>query len=457
MADRNFDLIVIGGGTGRDVVLAAEAAGMRVALVEARELGGTCHNRGCMPTKMLIHSADIAEAALSGPRFGVTSTVEGVDLPAMVARVFGVLDEERFEREESLRASRLVTWFEGEGRFTSPRTIRVGDETICADRVVIAAGSRPVVPPIPGLDAVPHVTSDEAMRLTELPRRLAIIGGGYVAAEFAHLFGSLGSEVTIIEMADRLLPVVDREISEWFTRDAADRYDVRLRATVKHVATVEGGIEVVLADGEPVIADTLLVATGRRPNSDRLSLGAAGVEVDARGMIRIDEELRTTAEGVWAFGDIAGPLPLKHVAVRQAKHLTRGLIDGDWRPIDYGTIPQAVFTSPQVAAVGRTEQQLIDGGVEYVVGRHEFRHTAMGMALGENGLAKILASPEGGLLGVHIVGPHASILIQEAVVAMTTTGRVDAITNAVHVHPALPQVLEAAANAALGQGAGDIA
>jgi dihydrolipoamide dehydrogenase len=453
---RDFDLIVVGGGTGRDVVLAAEAAGLTVALVEAGDLGGTCHNRGCMPTKMLIHSADIAEAAHSGPHFGVASTVEGVDLAAMVGRVFGILDAERIERGASLDASELVTWFRAEGRFTEPRTMRVGDETIRGERVVIAAGGRPFVPPIPGLDAVPHLTSDEAMRLTKLPRSLAIIGGGYVATEFAHLFGSLGTEVTIVEMAERLLPVVDCEISEWFTREVSLRYRVHVGASVERVAATHGGIELALAGREPVVAEQLLVATGRRPNSDRLALDAAGIEVDARGQIRIDDAFRTTAEGVWAFGDIAGPLPLKHVAVRQAKHLIRGLIEDDWRPLDYTTMPQAVFASPQVASVGRTEEQLAADGVEYHVGRHEFRHTGMGMALGENGLAKVLASPEGELLGVHIVGPHASILIQEAVVAMTTTGRLDAITDAVHIHPALPQVLEAAANAAAGARPDDV-
>ena len=159
------------------------------------------------------------------------------------------------------------------------------------------------------------------------------------------------------------------------------------------------------------------------------------MEVDASGQIRIDELLRTSAEGVWAFGDIAGPLPLKHVAVRQARQLARGLFEERWEPVDYGTIPHAVFSAPQVAAAGRTEEQLIAEGVPYVVGRHELRHTGMGIALGENGLAKVLAGPGGELLGTHIVGPHASILIQEAVVAMTTTGRLDAIVEAVHPQP----------------------
>ena len=325
MSVRDFDLLVVGGGTGRDVVLAAEQAGLNVALVERGEIGGTCHNRGWMATKMLIHSADVAEAAHGGPRFGVASAVHGVDLAAMVERVFGVLDEERLEREAALRASERVTWLEHEGRFVAPRTMRVGDQTVRGERGVIAAGGRPVAPPIPGLDRVPYLTSDEALRLTELPPRLAIIGGGYVAVELAHFFGALGADITIVEVRDRLLANEDREIGEWFTREASARYRVEVGASVARVIAVEGGIEVVLAGGgEPIVAEQLLVATGRRPNSDLLGLDAAGVDVDARGQIRIDERLHTAAEGVWAFGDIAGPLPLKHVAVRQARQLIRG-------------------------------------------------------------------------------------------------------------------------------------
>lgn len=449
MNDRIFDLIVIGGGTGRDVVLAAEEHGLSVALIEDGPLGGTCHNRGCMPSKMLIHSADIAQAARSGARFGIHATVEEVDLPAMVRRVFAELDEERLEREAALDESDLVTWYRGEGRFVDARTLDVSGEIIRGERVVIAAGTRPIVPPIPGLDETPHLTSDDALRLTELPARLVIIGGGYIAAEMAHFFGSLGSDVTIVERADRLLLQEDHEIGAWFTQACSARHHVLLRSAVERVAPGDGTIEVHL-DGvaQPLIADQLLVATGRRPNTDRLNLDAAGVEVDRNGFVVVDELLQTSAPGVWALGDVTGIMPLKHVAVRQARHLIEGLFDDRWRPVHYDVIPHAVFSSPQVAAVGRTEQELIDQDVRYRVGRHEFRHTGMGMALGENGIVKVLAGEDHTILGVHIVGPEASILVHEAVVAMTIGGRLDTITEAVHVHPALPQVLEAAAHAA---------
>lgn len=448
MAEREFDLIVVGGGTGRDVVLAAEARGMRVALIEQGPLGGTCHNRGCMPTKMMIHSSDIAEAAASGPRFDVRTSFDGVDFPAIGARVYGELDEERIEREQALHDSELVEFYQAEGRFTGPRMLAVAGDTITAPRVVIAAGTRPLLPPSPALDTVPYITSDEALRLTELPRRLVIIGGGNVASELAHYFGALGSAVTMLLKGDRLLGREDGEIARWFTRELSTNVRVLTQTAAESVAAIDGGIQLTLSDGEQIEVDQLLVATGRRPNTDLLGIERAGVALGPRGHIAVNERFETSAEGVYAFGDITGLMELKHVAVRQARNLIRGLFDDDWQPIDYASVPHAVFSSPQVAAVGVTEEQLRAGGVAYKVGRHEFRHTGMGMALRENGLAKVLASADDDILGVHIVGPYASMLIQEAVIAMNTTGKLDAIIESVHPHPALQQVVEEACRAA---------
>lgn len=445
MSSYDVDVLVVGGGTGRDVVVAAEEAGLRVALVEKGPLGGTCHNRGCMPSKMLIHSADLADAIREAAGFGVHSSVDRVDFPTIVHDVFHVLDEETREREESLRASNLVTFFQREGRFTDAKSMQVGDDVITADRVVIAAGSRPAVVPIPGLDEVPYITSDEALHLEALPERLAIIGGGYISCELAHFFGSLGAEITILEVSDRLMAVEDAEVGEWLTREYASKYRVLTGARTERVSQRGDIIEVqIKGEAAPIVADKLLVATGRQPNSDMLGLDATGIELDGRGHIAVNEYLETNVEGVGAFGDITGVLPLKHVAVRQARHLARNLFHGDRRPMDYAKVPHAAFSSPQVAAVGQTEQQLRDAGVPHKVGRWRFKDTGMGMALRADGLVKVLASPEHDILGCHIVGPYASILIHEAVVAMNGSAKLDAIVESVHAHPALPQVLEEA-------------
>ena len=368
MSTTHYDLLVVGGGTGRDVVLAAEAAGLRVALVEKGRIGGTCHNRGCMPSKMLIHSADLADAVADGPRFGIHASLDRVDFPAIVRNVFATLDAESDEREEALQASDRVTFYQREGHFTGPKTMQLGEDVVTADRVVVAGGSRPTLPPIPGLDSTPHLTSDEAMRLHAQPARLTIIGGGYVSCELAHFFGALGTDITIIEIGDRLLDREDGEISAEFTERYEDRYTVRLGATIERVSADGAGVRIDLAGRDPVLVDQLLVATGRRPNSDLLQLDAAGLELDPRGHVIVNDYLETNQEGVWALGDITGVLPLKHVAVRQARHIIRALFD-DGRarepkqPMRYDAIPHAVFSAPQVAAIGRTEAQLRDAGV----------------------------------------------------------------------------------------------
>lgn len=444
-----FDLIVIGGGTGRDVVLAAESRGLKVALIERGPLGGTCHNRGCMPTKMLIHSADIAEAIHGAARFGIRATFEGADLASMVRRVFGQLEEETREREASLRASRLVRFYQAEGRFVGPREVSVDGDTITAPRIVIAAGSRPAIPAIPGLEGIPYLTSDEALHLHEVPRRLVILGGGYIAAELAHLYGALGSEVTTVARASRLLDREDHEIADRFTAAVASRQRVILDANVAEIRRSGSGVALVLNEGTHVEGDRLLLATGRRPNTDTLGLEATPIELDARGHIVVNDRLESSAAGTWAFGDIVGVMPLKHVAVRQARNLIRGFFDDDWQLLDYSRVPRAVFSSPQVAAVGATEEELRASGIRFKVGRHELAHTGMGMALAEPGLAKVLASSDNRILGCHIVGPHASILIHEAVVAMGGSGHLETITESIHAHPALSQLIEEAARAAI--------
>ncbi len=449
MAEERFDLMVVGGGTGRDIVLAASEQGLRVALVERGPLGGTCHNRGCMPSKMLIHSAELAEAVRDGRRFGINASIESVDLPSIVHNVFAELDTEVREREEDLFRDENIEFIRGEGRFVGPKSLEVDGRRISADRVVIAGGTRPAVPPIPGRDDVPYLTSDEALHLTDVPQRLAILGGGYVAVELGYFFGALGAEVTIIEMAGRLIPREDSEIGEWFTREFSRKHNVMCAWTVESLSQRDGLVHVAVKDNpEPVIADQLLIATGRHPNTDVLDVATTGVELDRAGYIKVNDYLETNVEGVWALGDITGLLPLKHVAVRQAKHLIEDLFHGKRRAMSYEAIPHAIFSSPQVAGVGKTEDELKIDGTPYRVGRWNLKATAMGMALKEDGLVKILTDESGLILGAHIVAPNASVLIHEIVVAMNAGGTLDTIVDAVHVHPALSQVVEMAAKAA---------
>ncbi len=445
MASRTFDVLVAGGGTGRDIVLAAEALGLTVALVEKGPLGGTCHNRGCMPSKLLIHSADVAETIKGSHAFGIKAGVEHVDFPTIVKNVYAELDAETQEREEHLRSLRNVAFYQMEGRFTGPKTMQVGGDEITADRVFIVGGTRPFVPNFKGLESVPHLTSDEALVLEAQPRRMIIVGGGYVTVELAHFFCSLGTEVTLIAREDRLLEREDREIAEWFTRDFSRKCEILLNTEVEEFSRNGDETEAKLkGSGKTIVTDQLLLAIGRKPNSDLWDIAATGVETNEPGFIKVNDYLETNVPGIWAIGDITGIMPLKHVAVRQARHVIRDVFYGERKAMDYSAIAHAVFSSPQVAAVGRTEEELKRDGVSYKVGRYYFKDTAMGMALKENGIVKVLAGGDGEILGCHIVGPSASILVHQAALAMSLGAKVKDVVDTVHVHPALPQVMEEA-------------
>ena len=338
-------------------------------------------------------------------------------------------------------------------RFVGPRTIDTGTgETITADQVVLAAGSRAVVPDIPGLADVEHHTSDTIMRIDALPDRLAIIGGGFVAAEFAHVFGSFGTAVTILNRSDALLRGEDEEVSARFTALARERWDVRLDTTAEKVEEYDGGIRLHLdTDGvaEALDVDMVLVATGRRSNSDGLALDLAGVEVDEDGLVVVDEHQRTTGEGVWALGDVSNRFQLKHVSNDEARVVRHNLLHLD-RPeamvtSNHEVVPSAVFTSPQIASVGLTEQEARERGLRYVTARQSFGDTAYGWAMEDtSGFAKVLADPETGrLLGAHLMGPEASNLIQPLIGAMSFGQTAQEVARGQYwIHPALTEVVE---------------
>ncbi|MGH3368635.1 MAG: mycothione reductase, partial [Nocardioidaceae bacterium] len=349
----HFDLAIIGSGSGNSIV-DARFADRSVAILEKGVFGGTCLNVGCIPTKMFVHPADLAASVGHARELGVDLTLDGVHWREIRDRVFRRIDPISVAGR-SYRAERLenVTLFEGHARFTGPRTLDTGTgETITADQVVIAAGSRAVVPDIPGLVDGEHHTSDTIMRIDELPRRMAVIGGGFVAAEFAHVFGSFGTEVTLLVRSNALLRAEDDDVSARFTDLALDRWDVRLGTTPTRVEKYDGGIRLHLhgPTGAGVLdVDTVLVATGRRSNSDGLDLDRAGVDVDAHGLVVVDRHQRTTAEGVWALGDVSNPFQLKHVSNAEARTVQHNLLHpDDLTSADHTVVPSAVFTSPQV-------------------------------------------------------------------------------------------------------------
>lgn len=451
----HYDLVIIGSGSGNSLIT-PDFADKRVLVIEGGTFGGTCLNVGCIPTKMFVYAAEVAETVRSSARYGVDAHVDRVRWADIRDRIFGRIDPISAAGLAYRASGPNTEVLTGHARFVGPRRLQVqladGSLRECTgEQVVIAAGSHPVVPAVITAAGVAYHSSDTVMRVAELPRRVAIVGGGTIACEFAHVFASLGSAVTVLARGPRLLRRLDGDIATRFTEVASRRWQVRLNATVATAGTTADGIELALDDGTVVAADLLLVATGRTPNTADLGLDRAGVAIHPDGRVQVDEYGRTTATGVWALGDVSSPHQLKHVANHEARVVAHNLAHPDrLRRFDHRCVPFAVFSDPQVASVGKTEEELRAAGVSYRVYRQSYGDTAYGWAMeDQSGLCKVLADPDTGLLlGVHLVGYQASVIIQPAVQAMSFGQRADQVASGQYwIHPALSEVLE---NALLG-------
>ena len=460
---KHFDLAIIGTGSGNSII-GPEFADLSIAVVEDGLFGGTCLNVGCIPTKMFVHPAELADGVRHGRDLNIALQLNSVDWRGMRDRIFGRIDaiEAGGRRYRESAENPNVTVFAGRGTFTGHKRLHValhsGEQTeITADRWVLAAGSQVIIPDIPGVhdDAVAVHTSDTVMRIDELPASVIIVGGGYIAAEFGHVFSSFGSVVTQINRGERLLSRHDDDVSTAFTAAVTARYRVLCSTTLSAVKpAANGGVSVHYegAHGAGTItADLLLVATGRRPNGPSLQVGATGVQLDDADRVVVDDYQRTGVDGIYALGDISTHWPLKHVANHEARVVKHNLLHPD-APIraDHRFVPAAVFTDPQVAAVGRTERELVDGGVPYVSKTQRYGDIAAGWAREDTGnFAKVLADPATGLLlGAHVIGPEAATVIQPFIHAMHFSQPAHEVARGQYwIHPALSELVE---NALLG-------
>lgn len=445
-----FDLIIVGAGSG-NMIPGPDYDDWTIAIIEKDKFGGTCLNRGCIPSKMLIYAAEVAETIQSAATFGISARIERIDWDRVVGRVWQRIDPiaEAGERWRSSRPNTTV--YKGEARFVADRVLEVNGQRLTAPRIVLAAGSRPHIPDLPGLDQVPYHTSDTVMRLPTQPGSLAIVGGGYISAELGHFFGALGTEVTIINRSDRLLRREDDDVSRRFTDIYARRFNVLLHTRVDRVSRQQGRIRLDLSgDGGPgqVECEVLLIATGRIPNTDLLEVARTGVALNQEGQVVTNEYHETSVPGIWALGDINNPHLLKHAANADARVVAHNVVHPDHprRCNDYA-MPHAIFASPQVAGVGLTEREAQDKGVPYVVGKRDYGDTAYGWAIEDaESFAKIIAHAETRqVLGAHIIGPQASILIQPLTNAMRFGTTIDRLTHETfYIHPALTEVIEQA-------------
>ncbi|WP_319445421.1 MULTISPECIES: mycothione reductase [unclassified Mycobacterium] len=460
----HFDLTIIGTGSGNSIPdpgVDARYGTMRVAICEQGTFGGTCLNVGCIPTKMFVYAAEIAQNIRESSRYGIDSTLDKVRWSDIVARVFGRIDPIAAGGEQYKRSLPNVRVYGSHTRFgpTQPDgryTLRTdaGDE-FTSDKVVIAAGSRIRIPPAIAECGVEYYTSDDIMRIPELPEHLVIVGGGFVAAEFAHVFSALGVRITIVVRGYGLLTHCDESICYPFTDIATDKWDLHTHENVVGVHKDGDKCVLELDDGKTIEADMLLVATGRIPNGDLLDAKLAGVDVDDEGLVLVDEYQRTSARGVFALGDVSSAYQLKHVANHEMKVVRHNLLvdwddTGSMRASDHRFVPSAVFTHPQLAMVGMTEDEARDGGFDVVTKVQKYGDTAYGWAMeDEHGIVKLIGDrATGKILGAHIMGHQASSIIQPIIQAMSFGQTAKEVAEDQYwIHPALPEVIE---NALLG-------
>jgi mycothione reductase len=459
----HFDLAIIGTGSGNSIPnpdVDARYASMRVAICEQGTFGGTCLNVGCIPTKMFVYAAEVANSVRHASRYGVDAHIDGIRWPDIVSRVFGRIDPIAASGESHKRSLPNVGVYRSHTRFGGFATdgsylLRTDDgDEFSADQVAIAAGSRINVPPAIEECGVEYYTSDNVMRIEELPEHLVIVGGGFVSAEFAHVFSALGVRVSIVVRGDGLLTHCDDSMCHRFTDIAAEKWDLHTHENV--VGSHQDGDRIVLEldDGKTLAADKLLVATGRIPNGDLLDADLVGIEVND-GMVVVDEYQRTTARGVFALGDVSSAYQLKHVANHEMRVVQHNLLC-DWDDTasmvasDHRYVPSAVFTDPQIAMVGMTETEARAAGFDVVTKEQNYGDTAYGWAMEDTtGIAKLIAERDTGkLLGAHIMGYQASSLIQPIIQAMSFgLSAQDMAKGQYWIHPALPEVIE---NALLG-------
>lgn len=447
---RRFDVFVIGGGgTGSEIAFRLGREGsLHIGLAERDKLGGECTQYGCLPTKVMLRSAKVAALARDAERFGVNIPKVEVDFPAIMRRVRAIIDAESGAGAKPLEDLGVTVLMDA-ARLMGPHEIEMADGTrIHADRVVLATGTTPQTPPIPGLQGTPFWTNQEAIWTpTQVPASLAVVGTGAIGVEFAQMYARFGTQVTALEASPRILPSEDEQTADALV-PALEEEGIRLRVdvTVERVSYSEQGWEVELAGGETVAAEEVLVATGREACFDGHDLAAAGVSLDDEGRPILSDTLRTTAPDIWAAGDATGELLFTHIGSYEAGLVVVDIL-GHPRARDYRVVPRVTFCDPEVASVGLTEQQAREAG-------HEVCTSVVPLAQNERaridgstyGVVKLIANAtDGELLGGHIVGDGAGAMIHEVVAMMAGRLRAPVIADAIHAYPTLSESVKAAA------------
>jgi pyruvate/2-oxoglutarate dehydrogenase complex dihydrolipoamide dehydrogenase (E3) component len=446
---RSFDAIVIGAGqAGPSLAVRLSQSGMKVAIIERKLLGGTCVNTGCMPTKTLVASAYAAHIARSAAAYGVTFDGKvGVDMPRVKARQDKVVTDARNGIESLLKATANCTVIHGHARFESARKVRVGDELLSAERIFINVGGRALVPDMPGVDQVDYLTNTSMLALDVLPRHLVIVGGSYVGLEFAQIYRRFGAEVTVVEKGSRLIQREDQDVSDAI-KDILEREGIHIRLNAECIGFRPHGEEIAVGvncrDGEPeVIGSHTLLAVGRRPNTDDLGLDKAGINLDHRGHVVVDDQLRTNVPGVWAMGDCNGKGAFTHTAYNDYEIVAANLLDNDLRRVSERLQAYVLYTDPPLGRVGLTEAEVRASGRPALIGTRPMAKVGRAVEKGETqGFMKVLVDADTmQILGASILGTSGDEAIHGILDTMYAKAPYTVLQRAVHIHPTVSELI----------------
>ncbi len=454
---KEYDLIAIGSGSAMNIVSAVIQGNPRVkiAVIDKDEPGGICLTRGCIPSKILLYPAELVRTIERAQDFGIEVDMKKVDFESVMERMRGLIGGDINMIRQGLSHSENIDYYADVAEFVGPYKLKVGGETITSKMIFLCTGSKPTIPPIKGLEKVGYLTSDTVLKMNRLPESIAIVGGGYIAAEYGHFFSAMGSKVIIIGRNPQFLKQEEPEVSALARRELEKHMTILTNHEVHEAERTPMGKKRLVAvnreNGEKVVitADEILIAAGRGPNTDVLHPERGGVETDERGWIIVNEYLEASQPNVWAFGDANGRQLFKHAGNYESIIVYYNAILNRKAKVDYHAIPHAVFTYPEIGSVGLREKEAIEkyGKDKVLIGIHKYEDTAKGEAMGvKDYFVKVVVEKETlKILGAHIIGPYASVLIQEIINLMYTPEQsAEPITNGMHIHPALNEVVERA-------------
>ena len=445
---KEYDVIVIGAGdAGLGIAFKAHSESLKVALVDKGTVGGTCINTGCVPSKTLITTADRFVESMENAKLGIRSKAGEVDYSAVMKRMRSAVTDGRNAIRQAIKTSRNLDFIHHEAHFMDEHTLEAGGRSLRGRKIFIATGARPSIPPIPGLDTIHYLTNESILRLERKPESMIFIGGGFISLEYAHFFSALGVKVSLIESHSTLLPSGEPEISELLKNRLGQRVKFHLGVETKTVRHTVKGDAVLIKDlntgrEKELVAQAVVVSTGRKPNTDLLRPEHAGIKTNKADFIKVDDYLRTNKKHIWAIGDAIGRAMFTHAADKEAELAWHNATQRKKIRMDLTQVPYAVYTHPQIASVGLTEQQARENH-KILVGRASYSDTVMGTAMMEReGFAKaVVEKGTGKILGFHLIGPHAAMLIQEVINAMSNKADVKSITGCMHIFPALSNII----------------